>query len=62
MKKLYKTPLTEVMQAELTDMVMHSNDMAEGKENNDFFDMDDDEGKDPWGEKPDANKYDLWKD
>lgn len=64
MKRVYKTPLTEVIQAKPADMVMHSNNMVDAKENNMIF-FDDEEFEDendPWGEKPNADKYNLWND
>lgn len=63
--KKYIKPVLEVLLIKDMDNVMAAvspGPWAEGKENNDFFDMDDDEGNDPWGEKPNPNKYDLWKD
>lgn len=64
MKRVYKTPLTEVIQAKPADMVMHSNNMADAKENNMFLfdDEEFDDENDLWGEKPNADKYDLWND
>ena len=64
MKRVYKTPLTEVIQAKPADMVMHSNNMADAKENNMFLfdDEEFDDENDLWGEKPNADKYDLWKE
>ena len=63
MKKEYIMPSIEIVETQLDSEMMagHSDDWADGKENNLFFDMDD-EGDDPWGETPNANKYDLWKD
>ena len=63
MKKKYMMPSIEIIASQLDSEMMagHSDDWADGKENNLFFDMDD-EGDDLWGETPDANKYDLWKD
>ena len=63
--KKYIKPVLEVLLIKDMDNVMAAvspGPYAEGKENGSFFDMDDEEGNDPWGEKPDANKYDLWKD
>ena len=64
MKRVYKTTLTEVIQAKPADMVMHSNNMADAKENNMFLfdDEEFDDENDLWGEKPNADKYDLWND
>ena len=55
-------PSIEIIASQLDSEMMagHSDNWADGKENKDFWDMD--EGDDPWGETPDANKYDLWKD
>lgn len=63
MKKYIKPVLEEI---KIIDSYQLLNATQTGwidaKENGSFFDMDDEEGNDPWGEKPDANKYDLWKD
>jgi hypothetical protein len=61
MKKYIKPVLEEIKIIDRFQIICATNtEWADGKENKDFWDMD--EGDDPWGETPNANKYDLWKD
>lgn len=63
MKKYIKPVLEEIKIIDCFQIICATNtEWADGKENNLFFDMDDDEGDDLWGETPDKDKYDLWKD
>ena len=62
MKKYIKPVLEEIKIIDRFQIICATNtEWADGKENKDFWDWDD-EGDDPWGETPNANKYDLWKD
>lgn len=64
MEKTYRTPLTEVMQAELTDMVMHSNNLADAKQNTFIFEeIVEEEMPDTttiWNSDPWEIQYSLW--
>lgn len=69
MKKEYKKPITETVVLNLSEQITkwgeganpsNTGEYTGAKENGDFWDMDDDD--DPWGEKPNADKYDLWND
>ena len=64
MKRVYKTPLTEVIQAKPADMVMHSNNMADAKENNMFLfdDEEFDDENDLWNNNSHKDDYNLWED
>ena len=65
MKKTYVTPLTEVMQAELTDMVMHSNNLADAKQHFIIIEEVIEEEVEPdtttiWNSNPWEIQYNLW--
>lgn len=66
MKKEYIMPSIEIIASQLNSEMMagHSDDWADAKENNMFLfdDEEFDEENDLWGEKPNADKYDLWND
>lgn len=65
--KKYIKPVLEVLLIKDMDKVMAAvspGPYAEGKENNMFLfdDEEFDDENDLWGEKPNADKYDLWND
>ena len=66
MKKEYMMPSIEIIASQLCSEMMtgHSDDWADAKENNMFLfdDEEFDDENDLWGEKPNADKYDLWND
>ena len=60
MKKYIKPILEEIKIIDRFQIICATQTpWGDAKENKDFWDWDD-EGDDPWGEKPNANKYDLW--
>lgn len=66
--KKYVTPLLEFIQVEqinnLAAGTIQQGQWGEAKENNMFLfdDEEFDDENDLWGEKPNADKYDLWND
>ena len=64
MKKTYVTPLTEVMQAELTDMVMHSNNLADAKPHiiiiEEIVEEEEPDTTNIWNSDPWEIQYNLW--